>query len=79
MDMEEKIQKALAMYGLEGIQLTEDERKELEDEIRQWEQGHLMLDGILTDPKFRKRKWDFDFGSDSEGTDAKTVGIEGQS
>lgn len=66
MGMEEKIQKALAMHGLEGIQLTEDERKELEYEIKQWEQGHLFLDGILTNPNLRKRKWNLDLERDDE-------------
>ena len=79
MDMEEKIQKELERYCLDGIQLTEEETEALKDEIRRQEQGHLMLDGILTDPKFLKRKWDLVFGSDSEGTNAETVSDEGQS
>ena len=79
MDMEEKIQKALAKNGLAGIKLTEDERKELEEEIRAKERGDLFLDGFFTNPDLRRRKWDLVFGSDSEGTNVETVSDEGQS
>ena len=78
-DLEEKIQKALAKNGLAGIKLTEEERKELEEEIRAEERGDLFLDGFFTNPDLRKRKWDLVFGSNSEGTDAETVDGEGRS
>ena len=55
--MEGKIQKALEENGLAGIQLTEEERKELEEEIRAEERGEFFFDGFFSNSELIGRKY----------------------
>lgn len=46
--MEEKIKEELKVYGLEVEDLTEDELKQLQEEIKSKGNGDMILDGVLS-------------------------------
>lgn len=47
-DMKQKQEEKLSLYGLKVSDLTKDELRQLEEEIRLEEKGHVILDGVLS-------------------------------
>ena len=54
--MDAKIQRALEAEGLKATDLTEEELRELREEIIAKEKGLYVLDGVLWSVRRRKRK-----------------------
>lgn len=55
--MEEKINEKLKEYGLSRSDLTDKQMKELKEEIKQEEEGMVLIDSVLFDiPAYGKNK-----------------------
>lgn len=56
--MEEKIEEKLKEYGLSRSDLTDEQMKELKEEIKQEEDGMVLVDSVLFDiPAYSNKKW----------------------
>lgn len=55
-DMKQKLEEKLSLYGLKVSDLTKDELRQLEEEIRHEEKGNVILDGVLSQiPPYRRK------------------------
>lgn len=54
--MEEKIKKECKLAGIDPNILTDEEKKELAEEIKQKEKGFCVQDGVLSDPSIMFRQ-----------------------
>ena len=57
MDIEKLIKRKCKEVGISPDILTEEERDELIDEIKEEQQGFFILDGVLSNPEIFLRKF----------------------
>lgn len=56
-NIKKKIREELESYGLTEKDLSSEELKALEDEIKAKEDGYMILDGVLSDPEILMRSY----------------------